>query len=414
MAGPNTEDDEDGPGTDSGLRPVQQPTIRSDQQGQDAEEFDVVETDERGQPIGGAQPTQRRERERDHEEASLSEEESGQQPLVGGDDGQDGQGRPREPKRARNVRRRESRDRWHQDRQRLERENQELGRRLEALEGRVGTQIEPRVVELGESQIRQQAARLDSAIADAEALGRRARERIVTAMETSNHAELALALDDRDQALVRSTQLKNEKTQVDKLLERRPGSTGDVDGQHRDQRQQQDTRQQRQSVALPTRAQNYLRQFQQENDWFDANNADDVDSNIVRAIDHAVYKDGYDPATQDYWDEIQHRMQEKMPWRFDDGGEQQQQRQPNNDDRQTQRQPARQQVAPQRRGPPSAGVSDRAAPAGQRRTVTISPQRKDVMIQSGSIGSDGRIIDAGKYKRQLAEFARFDKENPSG
>lgn len=397
--------DEDDGQQQSGLSPVRTPPIQSDRApaaGED--EFDVVETDAQGKVIGGAAP--------EREEGNLSQDEGGDQPLIRQqDDGQGGERRPKEPKSQRNARRRESRERSFQENQRLERENAELRQRMDALEGTVGTQIAPRLLELGEGQIRQQAARLDAALQDAGTAARAARAKMATAMSTSDNEMLTEALDERDKAIIRQTQLQNEKTQVDKALEqvttRQPTDRGG--DQRRDAPPQQ---RQQQQAPLPTRAQHFASEFGRENDWFVPQDNTDVDSQTVLAIDRAVAKEGFDPSTPDYWAEIDDRMREKMPWRFKDDGRQQQQ-----DSGQRREAPAARQQTPaqqQRRGPPTAGASDRAAPSGGRKSVTISPDRKQAMIDSGAIGNDGRVLDAKKYQRQLKAYAQFDVENKTG
>src|SRR5271154_1503446 len=149
--------DDDDDGAASGLSPVQTPPIRDDQQGSGQDEmFDVVETDDQGQPIGGAaqQPA--------GEEGRLSEQDAGTQPLIRQGEGQQGDGaQRREPKSQRNRRRAESRERRDTELQRVNQENSEMRQRLDALEGRMGTQVEPRLLELGEGRLRDQVARLD-------------------------------------------------------------------------------------------------------------------------------------------------------------------------------------------------------------------------------------------------------------
>lgn len=411
MATRDEDQDEDQPqggqqaaaGTESGLRPVVPGAIQEDD-----EEFDIVETDDEGKEIGRAAPAAR---EPAREESRLSEEEAGDQPVIREGGERDGQQQRREPRSARNARRREARDRTSQ-------ENSELRARLEALEGRVGSQVEPRLLELGENQIRTQAERLDNAIAESEAAQRSARAAIADAMQNSDTPALNDALDRRDAALIRTTQLKNEKTRVDAALaEVRRAPAGDADGgrQQADGRQQQDGgRQERQQPKpLPARVQRYVNDFAQSHDWYDPSgrNPDDVDSQTVLAIDRAVAQAGFDPGSQDYWDEMEDRMREKLPWHFKEGGRQQdggrQERQPSNG-RQTQQTPAQQ----QRRGPPTSGNSDRGNGGGNRKSVTISPARKEAMIQAGAINDRGQILDKPKYSRLLRSYDEFDRTNP--
>lgn len=385
------------PNAESGLRPVAQaPLVPGDD-----DEFEVIETDDQGKPFGGEAPAPE-----ERPEARLSQEESGTQPLIRPNN-QDGEQQPqrRETRSTRNARRREARDRTSQ-------ELQELRDRYDRLEARVGTQVEPRLLELGETQIRTQASRLDSMIQDADAAASNARRAIATAMQNTDNDALVLALDARDEALIRSTQLKNEKKQVDKVLEGfRSGGQDDPNRQVQRQPEQREQQRQTQPPPLPTRVRQYVQDFQQDHDWYNPQDNTDVDSQIVLAIDRAVAAEGFQPDSQDYWQEIDDRMREKMPWRFQEDGQQQQRQQParqQTNGRQTQQTPAQQ----QRRGPPTSGNSDRAAQGAGRKTVTISPMRKEAMIQAGAIDNGGRILDKPKYQRLLKSYDEFDRTNP--
>ena len=395
------DDDRDDDQPESGLRPVQAPLIQHDRAPAKPadEEFDIVETDDQGKPIGAIAP---------REEENLSEAQGGNQPVIRQqDDGQGGDRRPREPKSQRNARRRESRERTYAENQRLERENADLKARMDALEGSVKTQLEPRLLELGEGQIRQQAARVDAAIGDAATAARAARLKMATAMSSADNEMLTEALEERDKAIIRETQLRTEKGEIDKLLEsakRAPAADRRADGDGRDR---QPVR--REAAPLTTRVQQYVQDFGRDHDWYNPADVNDVDSQTVLAIDRAVANAGFDPGTQDYWDEVQDRMKEKLPWHFrEDGGEQRQ------DGQRRDGQPARErQQTPrdqQRRGPPTGGPSDRGN-GGGRKTVTISPQRKDAMIQAGAIDNQGRVLDKPKYQRLLKSYDEFDRTN---
>jgi hypothetical protein len=221
---------------------------------------------------------------------------------------------------------------------------------------------------------------------------------------------LTAAMEDRDNALILRTRLTNEKEAFDRAVatpaERRPA---DGDGRQRQtEARQPASPTQDPRLNAPQTAQ-FARAFSNEHDWYNPNDSQDIDSQTVSAIDNAVYQAGYDPRTPQYWAEVDARMREQLPWRFEDDGGQQQpaRRQPNGQQQQ------RQQPAPIRRGPPTAGSSDRAAPGAGKRQVMISPERRQAMEAAGAIGPSGNILDANKYKRLLRSYDEFDRSNPS-
>lgn len=396
-----------GANTESGLHPVQAPMIRS---GNDApppqEEFDVIETGPDGEELVrgfGQQP---------REEANLSEDEAGDRPLIDGGAGGSGQQRQdRLPRSQRNARRRESRDRVYSENKRLNGEVSDLRTRLERFEG----VVTPRLTELGQGQIQQRVGDLNNALANADATYKATQARLVTAMQSADTEGAIKALEDRDNALIRRTQLQNEKASVDKMLEEAGKTSGArVDTAGREQQRGGDQQQQR-PQPLPTRAQNHATEFFKEFPWFDANNRTDIDSNIVRAIDQSVAEEGFDPSSPDYWDEIRDRMEQKMPWLATqgDGGQQPRQQQPQRQGG-VPAQQRQQQPTPQRRGPAQAAPAERQQPSSQRKQVRISPDRKNAMIDAGIIAADGSVLDKKKYQSVLGKYAEFDRTNAKG
>lgn len=415
MSGPREEDEEhdieQAPVSESGLRPVVTPPIRDRVVAGGEDEYEIVETDDAGQPVGGAR----------QQEAPLSEEAAGTRPVIEQDRPQDGE-RRREPKSQRNARRREGRDRMATDNAQLRQQVEELLSRFGQFEQRVTGQVEPRLIELGEREIAGREAQVDRAIAESEKAARAARTAIAMAMTSGDTEALNAALDERDQAIIRGTRLQNDKAEIARLRARAPQGREAAAGQDGDDRRAPEQRQQQQQrgpAPLPARAQRFVEDFAGRHDWYDPRNDADPDSAVVLAIDRAVAREGYDMNSQEYWDEIEARMQEKLPWHFEEAGaapaprDRQDGRRPANE-----RAPASQQasarapaVTPQRRGPPTAGAGDRPAP-GTRKQVVISPPRKQAMIDSGAIASDGTILDRGKYTRTLQRYEEFDRTNP--
>lgn len=59
---------------------------------------------------------------------------------------------------------------------------------------------------------------------------------------------------------------------------------------------------------------NYANQWMSKNKWYDPNGTD-PDSEIARVIDAQLVKENYDPASAEYWEELDARVKERIPRR---------------------------------------------------------------------------------------------------
>jgi hypothetical protein len=57
-----------------------------------------------------------------------------------------------------------------------------------------------------------------------------------------------------------------------------------------------------------------------KNPWFDQN-GDDEDSQIVRVIDQKMIKEGWNPSDPDFWDELDSRLQKRLPDKYNQRSE---------------------------------------------------------------------------------------------
>ena len=55
--------------------------------------------------------------------------------------------------------------------------------------------------------------------------------------------------------------------------------------------------------------------WMERNSWYDPD-AGDEDTQIAKVIDNRLVAEGWDPATQDYWDELDNRLQKRLPHRY--------------------------------------------------------------------------------------------------
>lgn len=120
--------------------------------------------------------------------------------------------------------------------------------------------------------------------------------------------------------------------------------------------------------------------FASRNKWYDPS-GEDEDSVILQAIDQKLAREGFDPADEDYWVELERRAAKRMPHRFKAAGE--------------------------RKSGPPVGSGREYAPASTRNEVYVSKERKDALIAAG------KWNDPVKRKAALKAYARFDRENPT-
>jgi hypothetical protein len=55
--------------------------------------------------------------------------------------------------------------------------------------------------------------------------------------------------------------------------------------------------------------------WMERNSWYNPD-AGDEDTQIAKVIDNRLVAEGWDPATQDYWDELDNRLQKRLPHRY--------------------------------------------------------------------------------------------------
>jgi hypothetical protein len=354
-----------------------------------AEEYEIIETDADGQPLGG--PRQ--------QEAPLSEQAGGPRPLI----------QPPEPQRQHAPRTREERrNAQRQGRERTMRENELLKERTAQLSGELAEMrqlfsgLEPRLAQIDRARIEDQITANDRLLDVADRTVAAATQRLSEAMASNDSTAFAAALTERDKAADDRRLLNGRKAYLQNSLTIAPAEQG----QPRQAAPQQQTQPAPQPLSRVV--QRFADDFAERNEWYrpDVRRSDgairDMDTRIVLLIDNDLAEEGFDPATPDYWDELEDRARERLPHRF-------QQAQPTNGN--GQRQPAQQrQVQPERRGPMTTGASDRAPTPG-RNQVYLSPDRKAALIQAGVLERDGRTVaDKAKFNRMMKSYHDYDRE----
>lgn len=230
----------------------------------------------------------------------------------------------------------------------LRKQNDALERRLAVQEQRAH-QSDLRGLDAEIQRAREEAEMADKVIAKAVAAG--------------NGDDVAQALKYRDAAIMRAQQLAFQKQQAAAVP---PTPQPGVDPM----------------------AMNHAQRFVADNPWYDPQGRDEH-SAVVLAIDQALSKDGYDPRTPDYWDELRARVKRRLPERFAAEKTNTQTRE---------ERPAR--------GGPAVGSGREHAPTSTRKEVYISPERKQALIDAGVW--DDPVLRA-KYVRRYAEYDRTNR-----
>lgn len=190
-------------------------------------------------------------------------------------------------------------------------------------------------------------------------------ERVIAkAVERGNGEDVAQAMRYRDQAMAKVQQLQYQKQQA---AQQRP-------------------------VVQPNQiddiTMHYAKEFINENPWYDAQGRDE-DSAIVIAVDQALAKDGFNPQTEEYWDELRKRVARRLPEKFK---------------KQSREREVREERTP--RGGPAVGSGREHAPASTRKEIYISPERKAALVEAGVW--DDPVLRM-KYVKRYAEYDRKQK-----
>ena len=347
----------------------------------DDEDPEIVETDDNFRPVQGR---------RDGSEARLTEAEVAEKPLL------EQQG-TEERKQRRD--RAEERRRRREGRQRTFAELAETKAELALLKQQIEG-IAPRLSQLDQQRIVDQIANTDREIQGAAAAAAAARRKMAEAVASADAEAMTDALEARDIAVQRGQELAAQKARLSAVVPERVEDTRGVQPNN-----QQNQRQQSRPAPLPTAAVGYVEDFRAKHNWMkmtpDGRPAD-LDTEMMLRIDASVAGDGYDPTTQDYWDEIEDRGRRYLGHRFSA-----QQQQPARN--QNPRQPPQNEP---RRGPMTTGGADSSARPVNRNQVYLSPGRKEALITLGALDKNGKtVIDKDTYRKYIRAYQEYDREN---
>ena len=125
--------------------------------------------------------------------------------------------------------------------------------------------------------------------------------------------------------------------------------------------------------------------WMERNSWYDPD-AGDEDTQIAKVIDNRLVSEGWDPATPDYWEELDNRLQKRLPHRY-----------------------TRNTDEPSRRSPRSVvtGSSRESSGSASGNTFVLAPEQVRAMKDAGFWD------DAQKRNKMIKRYAQEARNNRS-
>ncbi len=363
-------------------------------------EFDVVEQPDEGQekPDKATEKSAKVPGYEDDERLSASQrdDDDDDQDDAGGtelDKGNESQADIEAKRERRRRERKAQKMRQNAARERDQREMSFLRTRNEQLERKYGT-LEERVSQNELAQVEGRLQQLTAARGEAEEVLARA----IEANNGSDVVKLNRTIRELEQGINR---LNAYKAGLEK--DRSAKGDDDEEGQERG-KEEGDGGKGRQQRPDPAVVKN-LTVFAKRHPWFNPQEGDE-DTRIVLALDEAVKADGYDPATKDYWVELEERMGRRLPERMKafKNGSAKEERGEDDDEDEPQRRNGADKGAGKPKGP---RMSSGSQTRGSGKQFLLSAARKQAMIEAG-VWDDPELRD--KYIRSYAEW---DKANPA-
>lgn len=138
-------------------------------------------------------------------------------------------------------------------------------------------------------------------------------------------------------------------------------------------------------AGVPPQIEQHRSEWLAANSWFDPTGSDQY-SALTKAIDTEVARDGFDPGSREYWQELTRRAGEAIAKLEGTTG--------------SDRQPDA-----RRKGPPIGGGREHAPPSTRGREIYVTPERKQAMIDAGVWD------DPAARQRYLKAYQDYDKNS---
>jgi hypothetical protein len=141
----------------------------------------------------------------------------------------------------------------------------------------------------------------------------------------------------------------------------------------------------RETGAVNPKLQRLANQWMERNSWYDPNSGDE-DSAIAKIVDERLIKEGYNPESEEYWDELDNRLQKRLPNRYNQSHDESSRRRP--------------------RSVVTGSGRESVDRQGGGNTFVLTPQQVRTMKEAGmwdNLESRNRMI------KRYAEFARNNR-----
>ena len=140
----------------------------------------------------------------------------------------------------------------------------------------------------------------------------------------------------------------------------------------------------KQNVPNPitTEVQQNATKWLKKNSWYDPQ-ARDVDSKIAKVIDQELVSDGWDPSDPEYWEELDNRLQSRLPHRYTSKGSKE----------------------GRRSSGPTASSRSSNATAQKPGTITLSRERVQAIKDAGAWDN------TEKRNKMIRAYASYDRQN---
>ena len=227
----------------------------------------------------------------------------------------------------------------------LEKRNEELARRLAAVENTAASY---------------QFAQIDKSIEDEATRVEYAKMKMMQAAQSNDAAAQVEYLEQLTDAKQRLQQAQQYKKQ---------------------QLEQAKTPKQNVPNPITTEVQENATRWLKKNSWYDPQ-ARDTDSRIAKVIDQDLAADGWDPADPEYWDELDNRLQARLPHRYTAKGS-----------------------SSSKRANPTSSSRTVEASSAKAGTITLSRERVQAIKEAGAWD------DVAKRNKMIRAYASYDRNN---
>lgn len=340
---------------------------------------DAQERERRREAAGKDREDPETDAEDDEEDEPVEERRLGASEEGGEGEDERKRERRREERKERKRRQTEARKRDQLELNFLRTRNETLERRFSTLEQR---------------QDATEVAAIDNEIKRMRGLMRSADRALADAVDAKSGAEVAEATRLRDE-------IRDNITKLEGVKEQRSKAKDDVE--------ETDEARTGRDVPRPEVA-NQIRDWHRRNSWYDFARRDE-DSAIVGFLDSQVAADGYDPASPEYYEELDRRIAKRLPHRADE--DERPRRSRDLDDEREERRGGgnghdREERGGERRR--AKGPKFRVNVGGQTREVAenqtyVTKERRQAMEDAG-IWDDPKLRN-----KMLKRYAQYDREN---